>query len=134
MVKEKIKNYSRPIKYLFFLVGIIATFAYRVIIVLNFYSPYWVKVAWYIGTIGFMFYFGYRFEIQRRESSLVADYDLIKVIKNLKIEKKSKKALNHVVKIVSSSKAKWNSLFISLLSLVALVIGIVLDLGWIGFG
>ena len=133
-MKEKIRNYSKPAKYFFFLAGIIATFAYRVIIILNYYSPYWVKVFWYIGTIGFMLYFGYRFEVQRRESRLVADYGLIKIIRESKIEKKHKKALKHVVKIISSSKAKWNSFFIALLSSIALIIGIILDLGWIGFG
>ena len=133
-MKEKIRTYSKGLKYFFFLVGIIATLAYRVIIVLNYYSPYWVKVAWYVGTIGFTLYFGYRFDVQRRESKLVNDYDLLKVIRKSGIDKKHKRVLNHVVGIVSKSKAKWNSLFIFLLSFAVLILGIILDLGWISFG
>jgi len=132
-MKEKIKNYSAPVKYLFFWVGAIATLAYRIIIVLNFYSPYLVKVVWYVGTIGFILYFGYRFDVQRREFKLVSDYDLIKAVRESKIDSQHKKILKHVVKTVSTSKARWNSLFISLLSLVALILGIFLDLSWISF-
>ena len=132
-MKEKIKKYSTPIKYFFFLAGAVATLAYRVIIVLNFYSPYWVKVSWYIGTIGFIFYFGYRFDVQRRESNLVSDYDLVGVVRKSGIKAKEKKVLNHIVKTISTSKAKWNSLFIFLLSLIVLILGILLDFGWVGF-
>lgn len=133
-MKEKIKNYSKSLKFFFFLAGIIATFAYRVIIVLNFYSPYWVKVAWYVGTIGFILYFGFRFSVQRKEFHVVKDYDLVKIIRESKIKPKDKKVLNHVVKTIANSKARWNSLFIFLLSILALIIGIILDLGWLSFG
>ena len=37
-----------------FMVGVIATIAYRIVIILNHYSQFWVEVAWYIGTIGFI--------------------------------------------------------------------------------
>ena len=53
----------KPIRLFFFWAGITATIAYRVIIVLNLYSPFWVKIAWYVGTIGFVLYFGHRFNI-----------------------------------------------------------------------
>ena len=132
--KEKIKTYPKTLKYFFFLAGIIATLAYRVLIVLNYYSPYWVKVAWYIGTIGFTIYFGYRFDVQRRESNLVNDYDLLGAIRKSGIDKKHKRILNHVVGIVSKSKAKWNSLFIFLLSFAVLVLGILIDVGLVKFG
>ena len=131
--KEEVKNYSKSVKYAFFVIGVIATIAYRIILVLNFYAPSWVNAIWYGGTIGFVFYFGYLFEVQRRESRLVADYDLVGVLKKSKIKEKDKAVLNHVVKLVSTSKEKWNSLFISLLSLVALIVGILLDLNWISF-
>jgi len=133
-MKGGIFRYPLGIKWIFFWAGVIATFAYRVIIVLNFYSPYWVKVFWYIGTAGFILYFGYRFDIQRREKNLIKDYDLVGAVKKSKLKGKQKKVLEYVIKTNLNSKAKWNSLFIFLLSILALVIGILLDVGWIGFG
>lgn len=126
-------RYSPVLKFGFFLLGLIATFAYRIIIVLNFYSPYWVKVSWYVGTVGFTLYFAYRFDIQRRESNLVRDHDLLSAIEKSAFRGKKKKALMYVIRNDLKSKAKWNSLFIAILSLIALVVGILLDTGLIVF-
>ncbi|MBL7058985.1 hypothetical protein ISS08_00855 [Candidatus Pacearchaeota archaeon] len=132
-MKELIKPNLKSIRIFFFLIGIIATLAYRIIIVLNFYDPYWVKVAWYIGTIGFILYFGHRFEIQRRRAKFVKDYNLIREIeKNKQVKGEKKKALLYIIKTTYNSKARWNSLFIFILSLIALIVGIIFDLGIFG--
>ena len=81
---EIIKPNTKLIRLFFFWSGVIATLAYRVIIVLSFYSPLWVKISWYIGTIGFIIYFWHRFDIQKKKSELVLDYKLIDAV-----EKKS---------------------------------------------
>ena len=41
-------------RWFFFIAGIIATLAYRIIIVLN---ADWIRIAWYVGTVGFILYF-----------------------------------------------------------------------------
>ena len=127
-------KYPLGLKWIFFWAGVIATFAYRIIIILNFYSPYWVKVFWYIGTSGFILYFGYRFDIQRREKNLIQDYNLLSAVKKSKLKGKQKKVLEYVIKTNLNSKARWNSLFIFLLSILALIIRIFLDTGLISFG
>ena len=76
-----IKPNPKPIRLLFFWAGIVATVAYRIIIILNFYSPLWVKISWYIGTIGFIIYFWHRYNIDRKRSQLVEDYNLIEAVK-----------------------------------------------------
>ena len=73
----------KPIRLFFFWVGIIATISYRIIVILNLYDPLWVKIAWYIGTIGFVLYFGHRYNIARKRANLIKDYDLIKTVKNI---------------------------------------------------
>jgi len=129
MKKEALKPIHKPIRWTFFFFGAIATLAYRLIIVLNFYSPLWVKVSWYIGTVGFILYFGYIYHIQHKRVKLISDYDLMKAVSKVKnIKPAQKDALYFVVKSNYSSKARWNSLFIFVLTLVALVVGIILDL------
>ncbi|MDA2922381.1 hypothetical protein MYX07_03895 [Patescibacteria group bacterium AH-259-L07] len=127
-MEEAIKAHAKPIRLFFFWAGIIATLSYRIIIVLNFYSPVWVKIAWYMGTIGFIIYFWHRFDIQKKRAELVLDYKLIEAVESIKhLEKKQKQALHYTVKTTLTSKARWNSLFIFLLSVVALLVGIVMD-------
>ena len=119
----------KPVRLFFFWIGIIATVAYRIIIVLNWYSPLWVKVAWYIGTIGFVLYFGHRFNIARKRANLVKDYKLIEAVDKADcIEPQKKLALHYLVKTSLTSKSQWNSGLIFILSFVALLIGIFMDI------
>jgi len=60
---DSLQPHSQPIRLLYFWIGIVATIAYRVIVVLNNVSAVWVQVAWYIGTVGFIFYFAHRFDV-----------------------------------------------------------------------
>jgi len=126
---EIIKPHAKLIRLFFFWAGVIATLSYRIIIVLNYYSPLWVKVAWYIGTIGFILYFGHRYDIHKKRSQLVEDYNLVDVVdKTPCVDEKQREALKYIVKTSLTSKSRWNSGFIFILSVVALVIGIVMDI------
>jgi len=118
----------KPVRLFFFWVGLIATVAYRIIIVLNLYSPLWVKVAWYIGTIGFVFYFGHRFNVASKRARLVKDYQLVEAVDKADIDPQKKLALHYLVKTSLTSKSRWNSAVIFILSLVALFIGIFIDI------
>jgi len=125
---EAIKPNPKPIRLFFFWSGLIATIAYRIIIVLNYYSSIWVKIAWYIGTIGFILYFGHRYSIAKKRAKLIEDYNLIEAVKKSDIDKQKKKALGYLVKTSLTSKSRWNSAMIFILSVLALILGIILDL------
>ena len=128
MVKDVVKANTGFKRMFFFVSGIIATLAYRGIVVLNQYSKLLVNIAWYIGTIGFILYFGHRAHVQRKRADLVRENKLVKVIADLKrVNTEQRKALNYLVRSAVTSKASWNSLFIFWLSVLALVVGIVMD-------
>ncbi len=119
----------RPVRLLFFWAGLIATVAYRIIIILNLYNPLWVKVSWYIGTVGFILYFWHRFRVATKRANLIKDYDLISTVDKAQgIDHQKKLALRYLVKTSLTSKSRWNSALIFILSVVALIIGIILDL------
>ena len=119
----------KPVRLFFFWAGLIATIAYRIIVVLNLYDPLWVKIAWYIGTIGFVLYFGHRYDIARKRAKLVRDYDLVKAVDKIQgIAPPKKEALHYLVKTSLTSKSRWNSAMIFILSLAALILGVILDL------
>lgn len=127
-MKEVILSNTGIRRMLFFWVGIIATLAYRSIVVLNYYSTIFVSVAWYVGTWGFILYFGHRAHVQKKRSELVMDNDLVSTVGKMKgLKKKQKEALSYIVESAVTSKVRWNSLFIFWLSIVALIVGIVLD-------
>lgn len=116
------------VRLFFFWAGIIATIAYRIIIVLNWYSPLWVKVSWYIGTIGFILYFWHRFNVAKKRARLIKDYELIETVDKVDcIDPQKKLALRYLVKTSLTSKSRWNSAIIFILSIIALFAGIFID-------
>jgi hypothetical protein len=59
----------------------------------------------------------------------VEEHNLIKVVESSKYEsEEQKQAMSYIVKTTLTSKARWNSLIIFLLTIVALIIGVVMDL------
>lgn len=114
-------------RFLVFWVGIIATLAYRVIIVLNYYSSFWVEISWYIGTVGFIWYFAHRYRVQNRYSEIIKGQKLQEKICQNNLEPEDCEALSYILKSLNSSKAKWNSIAIFVLSALALLYAIVAD-------
>ena len=123
-----IKPHKRSVRLFFFIAGIIATVAYRIIIVLNLYDSFFVKVSWYIGTVGFILYFGHRYDIARKRADLIKKYDLVKIVDSADIKKDEKQALHYLVQTTLTSKSRWNSAIIFAITLLALVVAIFIDI------
>ncbi|MCG2695575.1 hypothetical protein L6248_01420 [Candidatus Parcubacteria bacterium] len=115
-------------RWLIFFIGIIATLAYRIIIILNYYSSLLVAISWYIGTIGFIWYFAHRYRVQNHYADLIVDKKLPEKICENKLTKDDCDALLYILKSISSSKAKWNSIAIFILSAAALIYAVVVDI------
>jgi hypothetical protein len=111
-----------------FIVGVLATVAYRVIVVLNHYSPVLVQIAWYVGTIGFVWYFAHRFKVENRRNKTITELKLVEKI-NLDtcLSAEEKKSLSYILKSLQTSLAKWNYIIIFIFSALALVYGIYQD-------
>ncbi|MFA5134442.1 MAG: hypothetical protein WC505_01485 [Patescibacteria group bacterium] len=121
------KTSAPALRLFFFWSGIIATFAYRVIIVLNFYSPVWVQAAWYVGTIGFIVYFAHRYLVTERRAKMIEEHGLLRKVESLPIDSHDREVMRYVFESLSTSKEKWNYIVIFGLSGIALIIGLIMD-------
>jgi len=127
--KEKAKTSHKLYRILVFWVGIIATIAYRIIVVLNFYSPVWVEISWYIGTIGFVWYFAHRYRVEHKRQKLIIERKLAyKLYHNKTLNKADRDILLYVVKSLKSSKAQWNYIAIFAFSILALIYAIYVNI------
>ena len=114
---------------LIFVVGIIATISYRLVIVLNHYSAFWLEVSWYIGTIGFIWYFGHRWRVETKREQLIKHLDLIgKIEAGQTINLEEKNALIYILKGLRTSLARWNYIIIFVSSFLAIVYAVAADL------
>lgn len=112
-----------------FALAIIATIAYRIIIVLNYYDPLWVQIAWYIGTIGFVWYFAHRYRVENKRDKLITDLKLVeKVEREEPLNKDEKASLVYILKALKTSLSKWNYIVIFFLSAIALIYAIYQDI------
>lgn len=125
---ENLKPHSKIVRVLFFWSGIIATFAYRIIIVLSGVNPLWLKVAWYVGTIGFVIYFIHRFQISEKRADVIKKYNLNEKVTNLQgVDEKDKEAISYIFQSLEVSSERWIYIFIFITSGLALAAGIYLD-------
>ena len=99
MEKTNLKKMAEPktspgiLREFYFWTGILATILYRAIIVVNYYSSFWVKIFWYIGTIGFVIYFAHRYQISQKRDRLVDEHDLVNKVRTFNASEEDKSAM-----------------------------------------
>jgi hypothetical protein len=112
---------------LVFWVGIVATLAYRIIVVLNFYSQVWVDIAWNIGTVGFIWYFIYRFRISSRRARAIDEKGLIEKVESEKeLSVDDRQMISLILRGLKTSKAQINYFVIFVSSALALAYSLVI--------
>ena len=114
--------------WVFFIIGIIATIAVRVVTVLIHVDPVYAKVAWYIGITGFFMFFVYKFKVSEARSRLINEKGLLdKLNKGEHLEEEDSRAIGNILCGVTSRKERINYFFIFGLSAVALALAVYMD-------
>ncbi len=112
----------------YFWAGIVATISYRIIIVFTDQQIFWIRLFWYLGTIGFVVYFIHRYIISEKRAKVISEHNLDeKVAKLTEIDSEDKEALSYILKSLEISHERWNYIIIFLTSAIALLVGIYLD-------
>ncbi len=125
---ETIKIHSKFTRLFFFWSGIVATFAYRIIVVLNGWGPVYVQVAWYAGTIGFIIYFIHRYQITELRQRIIHQHNFAEKVPSLsELSADDKEAMKYIFSTLESSKEKINNIFIFVMSGLALIWGLIAD-------
>ena len=75
--EEKKNCQDSSVSWIFFIIGIIATIAIRVVTVLMHLNPIYGKTAWYVGVGGFFIFFVYRFRIAQSRVHLIREKELL---------------------------------------------------------
>ena len=113
----------KPVIIGFFLLGLLSSVAFRTIILLQKYSPGWVRPVWYFGVLGYMVFFIYRYYISQRRKRAIEHTNVIEKIRTgetLSVDDRD--AALYLLNSVSKSQEDWNYLAIFLLSLVAIAL------------
>ena len=117
----------RPVIIGFFLLGLLSSVAFRAIILLQKYSPDWVRPVWYCGVIGYLLFFMYRYYISQRRKRVIARTNVIEKIRDGNaLTTDEREAALYLLRSVRASQEDWNYLAIFVLSIVAIALDLLL--------
>jgi len=116
------------ISWIFFIIGLIATFAIRVVTVLMHLDPIYGRISWYIGVGGFFLFFIYKFKVGHARARRVKESGLSdKIRQNKSLSCNDYALINSILCGVGSIKERINYFFIFFLSAIAVVLAIYMD-------
>jgi len=116
------------VSWVFFIIGLIATVAIRVVTVLMDIHPAYGRIAWYIGVGGFLLFFIYKFNINRAISRVVENEDLIEKARNKKpFSPEEYNLIAGILCNLKSEKERINYFFIFAVSAIALILAVYFD-------
>lgn len=113
----------------YFVMGLLSVVFFRIIPIANYVDPLLGRLSWYGAVIFSMIFFGRRGKISRRRLRLVRGRELVEKIENRKsLSEEDYEILSYILWSNQASKEWANYLAIFILSLLALVVAILLDL------
>ncbi len=106
----------------FFLIGLISAVAFRSIIVFQRLEPSWVRPIWYVGVLGYVGFFLYRFAITKKRKRVITEYELIeKVQANACLSEEERQVVIYLLSSIKKSHEDINYLAIFILSILAIL-------------
>ena len=116
------------VSWVFFIIGLVATIAIRVVTVLMNIHPLYGKIAWYLGVGGFFVFFIYKFHVNRILADTIRKEDLIEKTRNQNpLSKHEYNLIAEILCNLKSEKERINYFFIFAVSALALIIAIYFD-------
>jgi len=114
--------------WVFLFIGLIATIAIRLVNLVIDYGQFWAKLFWYIGVVGFLVYFLYKFRQDRAVQNELKNLKLAdKLLLKEKLSDTDYEFLKTAVCRLKSNKDTINYFFIFFTSAIALILGVVQD-------
>jgi hypothetical protein len=113
--------------YFFLIVGLVSAVAFRLVTIVGTFNPGLVRPVWYVGVIGYIIFFAYRFYItEKRRKTIYTNRLLEKIRQGGEINREDRELISYVLSSIIKSKEHINYLFIFLLSIVAIAADIIL--------
>ncbi len=122
------KIIPKPVITAFFIIGVLSSVAFRVIIILQKLRPGWVRPVWYFGVLGYMLFFIYRYYISQRRKRVIHRSGIItKLQQATALTPDDRQAALYLLSSIQKSPEDWNYLAIFILSIIAIAIDLLLQ-------
>ncbi len=111
-----------PVINLFFIIGLISALSFRSLMTLKDLQPELFRPVWYLGIIGYIVFFSFRYIISQKRKKTITDYDLINKVQKGKLDKDDRQAIAYLLSSVKKSRENLNYLFIFVTSGLAILL------------
>ncbi len=112
---------------LFFVIGLLSALCFRILIIFTHTHQELFRPVWYIGIIGYILFFLYRYAISEKRKKAIREYDLIaKLEKDLCLSEEDREVVVYLLQSIKKSRENINYLFIFALSVLAVTADIIL--------
>lgn len=113
---------------LFFGIGVISAISFRALIIFTHTSPHWFRPVWYLGTIGYLFFFLYRYWISQKRKKAIRHYGLLEKLRgSAPITGEEREVVVYLLSSIAKSREDLNYLIIFFLSFLAVAADLVLS-------
>jgi hypothetical protein len=113
----------KPVIIGFFILGLVSSVAFRAIILIQRYEPGWVRPVWYVGVVGYMLFFMYRYAISQRRKHAISQSNIVEKIRaGAALTDDERAATLYLLNSVQKSQEDWNYLAIFALSILAIAL------------
>jgi len=114
--------------WIFFIIGLVATFAIRAVAVLVHMNPLYARAAWYVGVGGFTLFFVYKFKVNISRSRVISQRKLLKRIDEGEgFTREDNEVIRAILCALDSKKEMVNYVFIFGLSAITILFALYMD-------
>jgi len=120
---------SKPwVSWLFFVVGAIPVFCFRLVTIAQHYSDILSKIVWYAAVVCSLIFFWFRYDISYRRYKTITVRELEdKIEKKMPLDNHDYESLHYILSSLIISKERLNYLLIFVASIISLAIAFYLD-------
>ncbi|OKY76977.1 MAG: hypothetical protein BM485_00200 [Desulfobulbaceae bacterium DB1] len=114
---------------LFFAIGLISALCFRALMAVKDFQPQLFRAVWYVGIIGYVLFFSFRYSIAWKRKKTISDYNLIsKVEQGHPLSPEDREALSYLLSSLQKSRESLNYLFIFATSVLAILLDLTMSM------
>ena len=112
---------------LFFVIGLMSALAFRALMAIKDLQPQLFRPVWYLGIIGYILFFGFRYSITEKRKKAISEYNLIaKLEKGEELSPNDRQVVTYILSSLQKSRENLNYLFIFATSAIAILLDLLM--------
>lgn len=112
---------------LFFAIGLMSALSFRALMAIKDLQPQLFRPVWYLGIIGYILFFGFRYSITEKRKKAISEFNLVEKLKTgEELTSNDRQVVTYILSSLQKSRENLNYLFIFVTSAIAIFLDLLL--------